>query len=74
LSHFSVDERMSWTAKREAKREEDTAYSLLGIFDIQIPLLYGERKMKAFNRLQEEIEKSLKSELFPSIPTVPLDT
>ena len=42
LSHFSVDERMSWAAKRETKRKEDKAYSLLGIFDIHMPLIYGE--------------------------------
>lgn len=74
LFHFSVNERMSWAAKREAKREEDKAYSLLGIFDIQMPLLYGERKTKAFIRLQEEIDKSSKSELFISIFTTPLHT
>src|SRR5256884_1136969 len=28
LSRFSVDERMSWAAKRQTKREEDAAYSL----------------------------------------------
>lgn len=39
-------------------REEDKAYSLLGIFDIQIPLLYGEGREKAFKRLREEIDKS----------------
>jgi hypothetical protein len=64
---------MSWATRREAKREEDKAYSLLGIFDIHMSLLYGERKMKAFIRLQEEIDKSLKSELF-SISTTSLDT
>jgi hypothetical protein len=72
LFHFSVYERMSWAAKRNAKREEDTAYSLLGVFDVQMPLLYGERKTKAFFRLQEEIDKSLKSESFSSfsIPVI----
>lgn len=67
LFHFTVDQRMSWAAKREAKREEDTAYSLLGIFDVQMPLLYGERKTKAFIRLQEEIDKSIKSEFTGSL-------
>jgi len=72
LFHFSIDERMSWAAKREAKREEDEAYSLLGVFDVQMPLLYGEKKAKAFIRLQEEIDKSLKSKLFSSISISPL--
>jgi hypothetical protein len=58
LSEFSVDERMSWAENRETKREEDKAYSLLGIFDIYMPLIYGEGEKSAFQRLQEEIEKS----------------
>jgi hypothetical protein len=41
---------------RETTREEDVAYCLLGIFDINMPLLYGEGG-KAFKRLQEEITK-----------------
>ncbi|OCK72907.1 hypothetical protein K432DRAFT_260321, partial [Lepidopterella palustris CBS 459.81] len=57
LSRFSVDERMSWAAKRETKREEDAAYSLLGIFDIHMPLIYGEGRKKAFIRLQKEIKE-----------------
>ncbi|KAL2207926.1 hypothetical protein CC79DRAFT_1342357 [Sarocladium strictum] len=46
--------RMGWSAKRITTRVEDTAYCLLGIFDINIPLIYGEGS-KAFRRLQEEI-------------------
>jgi hypothetical protein len=34
LSHFAVSERMSWAENRKTKREEDSAYSLMGIFDI----------------------------------------
>lgn len=45
---------MSWAANRTATRSEDVAYSLMGIFDVNMPLLYGERE-KAFSRLQEEI-------------------
>ena len=39
-------------------RREDKAYSLLGIFDIQMPLLYGEGREKALKRLREEIDKA----------------
>lgn len=53
----SIADRMSWASKRDTTREEDIAYSLLGIFDINMPLLYGERG-KAFIRLQEEIMKA----------------
>jgi hypothetical protein len=62
LSHFSVEERMSWARKRETKREEDMAYSLLGIFDIHMLPIYGEGQTKAFNRLIEEISKDPKQE------------
>ncbi|KAI3318657.1 hypothetical protein HD806DRAFT_511493 [Xylariaceae sp. AK1471] len=54
LDHASVAQRMSWAAKRTTSREEDQAYCLLGIFNVNIPLIYGE-KSKAFQRLQEAI-------------------
>lgn len=54
LKTASIAERMSWAAARQTTREEDIAYCLLGIFDINMPLLYGEG-MKAFTRLQEEL-------------------
>ena len=50
----SVAQRMSWASKRETKRLEDLAYCLMGIFGINMPLLYGEGE-RAFTRLQEEI-------------------
>jgi hypothetical protein len=53
----SIAERMSWAAQRNTSRVEDTAYSLMGIFDVNMPLIYGEGK-KAFRRLQEEIMKA----------------
>jgi hypothetical protein len=49
---------MSWAKPRETKRQEDKAYSLLGIFNIHMPLLYGEGREKAFVWLWEEIRKS----------------
>ncbi|KAK1751053.1 vegetative incompatibility protein HET-E-1 [Echria macrotheca] len=51
-----VAEKMSWLARRETTRVEDMAYCMLGLFDINMPLLYGEGP-KAFTRLQEEIIK-----------------
>jgi hypothetical protein len=57
LSSVTVATRMSWAARRETTREEDAGYCLLGIFDVNMPLLYGEG-LKAFKRLQEEIIKS----------------
>jgi hypothetical protein len=52
---------MSWAEKRVTKREEDKAYSLLGIFDVHMPLIYGEGEQKALRRLQEEINKPARS-------------
>jgi hypothetical protein len=52
----SIAIRMSWAASRQTTRAEDKAYCLLGIFNVNMPLLYGEGK-KAFIRLQEEILK-----------------
>jgi hypothetical protein len=54
LYECSVAQRMSWAARRVTTREEDIAYCLLGIFDVNMPLLYGEGT-RAFRRLQEEI-------------------
>lgn len=54
LSEFSAAQKMSWAARRQTTRIEDAAYCLLGLFDINMPLLYGERH-KAFARLQGEI-------------------
>lgn len=53
---FCIAQKMSWAAQRETTRQEDRAYSLLGVFDVQMPLLYGEGQ-NAFRRLQEEIMK-----------------
>jgi hypothetical protein len=52
----SVAQRMSWASGRVTTRVEDVAYCLLGIFGINMPMLYGEGP-KAFLRLQEEIIK-----------------
>ena len=56
LQDLSIAERMRWASTRETTKEEDMAYCLLGIFDVNMPLLYGEGK-KAFTRLQLELVK-----------------
>jgi hypothetical protein len=67
LSRFDVNTRLSWATNRQTTREEDKAYSLFGIFDIQMPLLYGEGEDKAFRRLREEIDKPLKGKRKTSV-------
>jgi len=54
LADVSVARKMSWASHRRTSRIEDMAYCLLGIFDINLPLIYGEGH-KAFQRLQETI-------------------
>ncbi|RFU81844.1 ankyrin repeat-containing domain [Trichoderma arundinaceum] len=56
LETASIAQRMSWAANRKTQRLEDRAYSLIGIFGINMPMLYGEGE-RAFIRLQEEIMK-----------------
>lgn len=57
----SVAKRMSWAAKRLTSRVEDRAYSLMGLFNVNMPIIYGEGQ-KAFIRLQEEIMKESSDE------------
>lgn len=52
LADLNIARRLSWAAKRNTTRTEDQAYCLLGIFDISMPLVYGEGP-RAFMRLQE---------------------
>jgi hypothetical protein len=54
LADVSVAQGMSWESRRVTTRVEDMAYCLLGIFNVNMPMLYGEGRM-AFIRLQEEI-------------------
>jgi hypothetical protein len=60
LSHFSVQERLSWKMDRKTKLGEDGAYSLLGLFDVHIAPVYGEGAEGAFRRLHDEIHKTQK--------------
>jgi hypothetical protein len=53
---ISVAQKMSWAAGRETSCVEDIAYSLLGLFDVHMPMIYGEGE-GSFIRLQQEIMK-----------------
>jgi tetratricopeptide (TPR) repeat protein len=57
LFQFSIADRLSWAARRETTVEEDTSYCLLGIFNIHMPLIYGEGRQNAMDRLQRKIQK-----------------
>ncbi|KAF1830287.1 HET-domain-containing protein [Decorospora gaudefroyi] len=56
LSWFTVDDRMAWAGGRQTKRPEDAAYALMGLFDVHMPLIYGEGRIKAMQRLHKEME------------------
>jgi hypothetical protein len=58
LTEFAINERMKWAKGRETTREEDAAYSLLGIFGVHMPYIYGEGRDYALRRLQKEIRES----------------
>lgn len=51
---YSVPDRMAWASRRRTTRLEDQAYCLMGLFGVNMSLLYGEGD-KAFQRLQKEI-------------------
>jgi hypothetical protein len=54
IQNASAAQKMSWASTRKTTRLEDTAYCLMGLFNVNMPLLYGEGKA-AFRRLQIEI-------------------
>ncbi|KAH8588849.1 hypothetical protein B0O99DRAFT_727067, partial [Bisporella sp. PMI_857] len=55
LSQFDIEDRLSWAEDRQTTRKEDKAYSLLGICNVFMPLIYGEGEKNAFRRLREEL-------------------
>jgi hypothetical protein len=64
LAEFSATEQMFWAETRQTTREEDIAYSLLGIFEVYMPLVYGEGRANAIGRLREAIDRKEKGILF----------
>ncbi|KXX74108.1 Vegetative incompatibility protein HET-E-1 [Madurella mycetomatis] len=63
LAQCSIAQKMSWASTRRTTRIEDEAYCLLGIFGVNMPMLYGEGR-RAFYRLQEEIIKQTEDYTF----------
>ena len=59
LKDVCVARRLSWAATRKASRPEDAAYSLMGLFSVNMTTMYGEGGTRAFTRLQEEILKHI---------------
>ncbi|KAF5632683.1 TPR domain protein [Fusarium sp. NRRL 52700] len=69
-SQFSIEERFSWSENRQTKIPEDQVYCLLGLFDIHMPLIYGEGQDHAYKRLRKEIVtfRRLRPERFSTVP------
>lgn len=57
LGDFSLQDRMLWAKGRTTKLEEDGVYCMLGIFQVHMPLIYGEGLRDAFIRLEDAIER-----------------
>ncbi|KAI6127567.1 hypothetical protein EV401DRAFT_1934133 [Pisolithus croceorrhizus] len=47
--------RLKWASTRLTTKPEDIAYSLFGVLDLHLPVLYGESAEKALGRLLAEI-------------------
>lgn len=69
LRHQSAAQRLSWMTLRHTSRIEDSAYCLFGIFDLNMPLLYGEGS-NAFQRLQIEILRRTGDETILALSSV----
>jgi hypothetical protein len=48
-------EKLQWVSARVTTWQEDIAYSLFGIFGVNLPVIYGEKKQKALGRLLQEV-------------------
>ncbi|KAI6118529.1 hypothetical protein EDD16DRAFT_1726773 [Pisolithus croceorrhizus] len=66
-----VAQIMSWAARRKTECNEDRAYSLMGLFGVNMPMLYGEGR-RAFRRLQLEIIREFSDHsIFAWKPRIP---
>jgi hypothetical protein len=48
-------EKLQWVSWRATTFQEDIAYSLFGIFGVNLPVIYGEKKQNALGRLLQEV-------------------
>jgi hypothetical protein len=53
--YSGISRRMEWAARRRVTREEDQAYSLMGLFNVSMSIAYGEGAERAFLRLLKKI-------------------
>ncbi|KAF2485907.1 hypothetical protein BDY17DRAFT_246610 [Neohortaea acidophila] len=70
LTDFTVHERRQWQEGRETLKPEDLVYSLLGLLDISMPVLYGEGKVKAAERLETALNEAQKGKQYTDFSLV----
>lgn len=59
---YSVEERLAWINRRKTSKGEDMSCSMFGIFDVPMPVIYGEGAKKARKRLRGEISETLSTQ------------
>lgn len=64
IPSFNTAQKMSWASQRHTSRKEDEAYCLLGIFQVNMPLMYGEGDAAFFRLEQEIIRESADQSIF----------
>nr|POE83352.1 vegetative incompatibility protein het-e-1 [Quercus suber] len=62
LTEFTVQERRQWQEGRMTQEPEDMVYSLLGLLNVSMPVMYGEGRRLALQRLENEIRNVQKVE------------
>jgi hypothetical protein len=60
LDNFSTATRLGWVQGRETPREEDIVYSILGLVNLHMPLIYGEGRANAYRRMLRELPQELR--------------
>ena len=50
VTSIPYDEKLSWTSRRFTTKKEDLAYCLMGLFNVKMPIKYGEGRAMAFVR------------------------
>lgn len=66
LSRFSTETRQSWAAGRTTTIPEDSAYCLMGLFDVQLPMLYADGEY-------DKRQKAALADLYRAISSIPID-
>lgn len=61
MKDFGIDERLSWFQYRHTRRAEDMIYATFGLFDVHVPVLYGEGVESARRRLLSRLSHDRRS-------------